>query len=185
MWTSALPFKAEILLILPPLPGFYAAPLLEASRPSHHLLLPLPRPAPLHRSYFTFETSLPRPSRLAGAVDHRAGRYPSSQLKLHQRGVQEHIPASQPGRASSSLPLLVHKNLPGAVEIDIEMKLIEHIQEEGTRPTELPPGDVTFLSLNRFERKKNVALAIRAFAAAGGNGRLVVAGGWDSRFGRF
>jgi len=54
-------------------------------------------------------------------------------------------------------------------------------QEEGTRPTELPPGDVTFLSLNRFERKKNVALAIRAFAAAGGNGRLVVAGGWDSR----
>ena len=65
------------------------------------------------------------------------------------------------------------------------MKLIEHIQEEGTRPTDLPPGDVTFLSLNRFERKKNVALAIRAFAAAGGNGRLVVAGGWDSRFARY
>ena len=65
------------------------------------------------------------------------------------------------------------------------MKLIEHIQEEGTRPTDLPPGDVTFLSLNRFERKKNVALAIRAFAAAGGNGRLVVAGGWDCRFARY
>ena len=69
--------------------------------------------------------------------------------------------------------------------IYVEVKLIEHIKEEGTRPTELPPGDVTFLSLNRFERKKNVALAIRAFAAAGGNGRLVVAGGWDSRLGRF
>ena len=40
---------------------------------------------------------------------------------------------------------------------------------------------MTFLSLNRFERKKNVALAIRALAAAGTNGRLVVAGGWDSR----
>ena len=62
---------------------------------------------------------------------------------------------------------------------------MDTIQEEGTRPTELPPGDVTFLSLNRFERKKNVALAIRAFAAAGGNGRLVVAGGWDSRFGSY
>ena len=54
-------------------------------------------------------------------------------------------------------------------------------QEEGSRPAELPPGEVTFLSLNRFERKKNVALAIRALAAAGTNGRLVVAGGWDSR----
>ena len=55
------------------------------------------------------------------------------------------------------------------------------VQEEGCRPAELPPGDVTFLSLNRFERKKNVALAIRALAAAGTNARLVVAGGWDSR----
>ena len=55
------------------------------------------------------------------------------------------------------------------------------VQEEGCRPAELPPGDVTFLSLNRFERKKNVALAIRALAASGTNGRLVVAGGWDSR----
>ena len=58
------------------------------------------------------------------------------------------------------------------------------MQEEGSRPAELPPGEVTFLSLNRFERKKNVALAIRALAAAGSNARLVVAGGWDSRLDR-
>ena len=57
-------------------------------------------------------------------------------------------------------------------------------QEEGSRPAELPPGEVTFLSLNRYERKKNVALAIRALAAAGTNARLVVAGGWDSRLER-
>ena len=42
LWTCALPFKGELLFIQPPLPGFYASPLLEASRPSHHLLLPLP-----------------------------------------------------------------------------------------------------------------------------------------------
>lgn len=51
----------------------------------------------------------------------------------------------------------------------------------------------TFLSLNRFEKKKNVALAIDAFALfkqgvmeAGNcddrrNSRLVIGGGYDSR----
>lgn len=49
-------------------------------------------------------------------------------------------------------------------------------------------GKPFLLSINRFERKKDVALAIRAFAGLGGPGtrkrhgaRLVVAGGYDPR----
>jgi len=54
-------------------------------------------------------------------------------------------------------------------------------QEDGVRPAELqhPPD---FLSLNRFERKKDIGLAIRALALVRGSAaRLVVAGGHDAR----
>jgi len=56
-------------------------------------------------------------------------------------------------------------------------------QEEGVRPAQLRPGDqVRFLSLNRFERKKDIGLAIRSLALLGNDkGRLVIAGGFDSR----
>jgi len=47
------------------------------------------------------------------------------------------------------------------------------------------PGVKFLLSLNRFERKKNVALALRAFAALSPdvrkNAKLVIAGGYDPR----
>ena len=44
------------------------------------------------------------------------------------------------------------------------------------------PSLPTFLSINRYERKKNIGLAIRAFARLGSvRARLVVAGGYDSR----
>jgi alpha-1,3/alpha-1,6-mannosyltransferase len=36
-------------------------------------------------------------------------------------------------------------------------------------------------SLNRYERKKNIPLAIKAFAESGATGTLVIAGGWDPR----
>jgi alpha-1,3/alpha-1,6-mannosyltransferase len=45
------------------------------------------------------------------------------------------------------------------------------------------PDEPTFLSLNRYERKKDHALAIRALAVfreADGRGKLVIAGGFDS-----
>lgn len=56
-------------------------------------------------------------------------------------------------------------------------------QEAGVRPAELRQDQRTdFLSLNRFERKKDIGLAIRALALVpGGSARLVVAGGYDSR----
>ena len=56
-------------------------------------------------------------------------------------------------------------------------------EEEGRRPIELPEGvEVRFLSLNRFERKKNIPLAVRSLALLGENGgNLVLAGGFDPR----
>jgi len=57
-------------------------------------------------------------------------------------------------------------------------------QEEGEKPAELGEEDeVRFLSLNRYERKKNIGLAIRALAMLGADfrGRLVIAGGYDYR----
>lgn len=42
-------------------------------------------------------------------------------------------------------------------------------------------GAPYLVSINRFERKKNIALAVRAFKASSFEGKLVVAGGWDER----
>lgn len=74
----------------------------------------------------------------------------------------------------------------------------EHHRKASKRlfPPSLPQGlertaETTFLSINRFERKKNLGLALRAFAdlkarraAEAGKMRLVVAGGYDPRDGR-
>ena len=53
----------------------------------------------------------------------------------------------------------------------------------GSSPPRLWPTHRVILSINRFERKKNIALAIRAFAALPPsqrvNARLVLAGGYD------
>ena len=53
---------------------------------------------------------------------------------------------------------------------------------EGSRPGSLEGDMITFLSINRFERKKNIGLAIRSFARLGKmRARLVLAGGYDKR----
>lgn len=55
---------------------------------------------------------------------------------------------------------------------------------KGSRPADVldNPSITTFLSINRYERKKNIGLAIRAFARLGKtSARLIVAGGYDSR----
>jgi len=55
---------------------------------------------------------------------------------------------------------------------------------KGSRPEQVPEDTsvTTFLSINRYERKKNIGLAIRAFAKLPrGKSRLIVAGGYDSR----
>ncbi|KAL1895279.1 Alpha-1,3-mannosyltransferase-like protein [Sporothrix stenoceras] len=51
------------------------------------------------------------------------------------------------------------------------------------QPVDLWKGLHFVLSINRFERKKDIGLAIRAFAGLKGDGprRLVVAGGYDNR----
>ena len=54
----------------------------------------------------------------------------------------------------------------------------------GRRPESVAddPGVTTFLSINRYERKKNIGLAIRAFSRLReSRSRLIVAGGYDSR----
>ncbi|KAA6407791.1 MAG: glycosyltransferase family 4 [Lasallia pustulata] len=60
----------------------------------------------------------------------------------------------------------------------------EDKEEEG-RGGVLWRGKKVVLSINRFERKKDVGLAVRAFAGLGGEGRegvrLVIAGGYDNR----
>jgi len=53
---------------------------------------------------------------------------------------------------------------------------------DGVKPGSVEGEMMTFLSLNRFERKKNVGLSIRAFAKLGNiRARLVIAGGYDNR----
>jgi len=53
---------------------------------------------------------------------------------------------------------------------------------DGSKPGSLEGEMLTFLSINRFERKKNIGLAIKAFARLGNvRARLVVAGGYDHR----
>ena len=42
-------------------------------------------------------------------------------------------------------------------------------------------SDLIITSLNRYERKKNIPLAIESFAFSGFPGTLVIAGGWDPR----
>lgn len=56
-------------------------------------------------------------------------------------------------------------------------------QEDGVKPKELHETDeVRFLSLNRYERKKDIGLAIRSLALLGiESGRLAIAGGYDPR----
>lgn len=59
------------------------------------------------------------------------------------------------------------------------------IQNAKDRPSFLAPGEHLLLSINRFERKKNVGLAIQALAelpeATRKKARLVLAGGYDER----
>ena len=54
---------------------------------------------------------------------------------------------------------------------------------KGRRPESVASDNITtFLSINRYERKKNIGLAIRAFSKLkDSNSRLIVAGGYDSR----
>ena len=55
---------------------------------------------------------------------------------------------------------------------------------KGEKPADVPDDTTvtTFLSINRYERKKNIGLAIRALAKLGDcQARLIVAGGYDSR----
>ncbi|PNS18830.1 Alpha-1,3/1,6-mannosyltransferase ALG2 [Sphaceloma murrayae] len=64
--------------------------------------------------------------------------------------------------------------------VDVEA-LADHVKGKPT----LWPSRRVFLSINRFERKKDVALAIRAFSKLGDEDKksslLVIAGGYDSR----
>ncbi|KAM0548141.1 hypothetical protein ACHAPJ_010062 [Fusarium lateritium] len=66
--------------------------------------------------------------------------------------------------------------------VDTEVKETEEVGDEGDVPFK---GEKIILSINRFERKKDIGLAIKAFAAipeAERKGcRLILAGGYDPR----
>ena len=70
---------------------------------------------------------------------------------------------------------------PGVLYPSLDM---QRFDGAGSRPDTVPlaPDTPTFLSINRYERKKNIGLAIRAFAKLrDSKARLIIAGGYDSR----
>ncbi|KAM3548972.1 hypothetical protein ARSEF4850_009110 [Beauveria asiatica] len=66
-----------------------------------------------------------------------------------------------------------------------EDELAANDDDDDNGPPLFPAGDRVLLSINRFERKKDIGLAIRAFAAVPADERrgvrLVLAGGYDRR----
>ena len=68
--------------------------------------------------------------------------------------------------------------------LDVDTKVVYPCVDTAIPASEaaLPGDKKTILSINRFERKKDIALAIKAFAKIPTNGvRLVLAGGYDAR----
>jgi alpha-1,3/alpha-1,6-mannosyltransferase len=82
------------------------------------------------------------------------------------------------GVFAQAFPGLKHRS-PGVVYPCVDTSVVA----ENTEP--LWPGKKVLLSINRFEKKKDVALAIKAFAGLSveerEDARLVIAGGYDPR----
>lgn len=81
---------------------------------------------------------------------------------------------------AEAFPGLKHRS-PGVVYPCVDTSIGEALPEEQS----LWPSTKVLLSINRFEKKKDIALAIRAFAGLSQkertNARLVIAGGFDPR----
>jgi alpha-1,3/alpha-1,6-mannosyltransferase len=81
---------------------------------------------------------------------------------------------------AEAFPGLKHRS-PGVVYPCVDTAVGDTVEE--TKP--LWPGKKILLSINRFEKKKDVALAVRAYAGLSAeerkDARLVIAGGYDPR----
>jgi alpha-1,3/alpha-1,6-mannosyltransferase len=79
--------------------------------------------------------------------------------------------------------LILPKHLPDILYPPINLKTFEKSPTFSGSINELLGGshDTIITSLNRYERKKNIPLAIKAFAKSEIKGTLVIAGGWDPR----
>ncbi|KAI0846556.1 glycosyltransferase family 4 protein [Daldinia vernicosa] len=88
------------------------------------------------------------------------------------------------GVVGRTWPALVER---GMVELQVVYPCVDTKEKEKSQEHEKPlwNGKKFLLSINRFERKKDIALAIRAFAGLSSQARdgvrLVVAGGYDPR----
>ncbi|CAA9964958.1 Glycos-transf-1 multi-domain protein [Pyrenophora teres f. maculata] len=84
------------------------------------------------------------------------------------------------GIFGDAFPSLKHRS-PGVVYPCVDT----NVSESADQPTPLWKNKKVLLSINRFEKKKDVALAIRAFAGLSSQerdqARLVIAGGYDPR----
>lgn len=84
----------------------------------------------------------------------------------------------------TAFPGLKHRN-PGVVYPCVDTKVSEKAEEIKAQEEPLWSNKKVFLSINRFERKKDVGLAIRAYAGLSPEERqgtrLVIAGGYDPR----
>ncbi|KAL3959587.1 hypothetical protein ACCO45_004704 [Purpureocillium lilacinum] len=85
-------------------------------------------------------------------------------------------------RLGSQVPIKV---VYPCVDVDAAAREDAEVKASAGRGKELLGGDRIILSINRFERKKDIGLAIKAFAAIPvadrKNVRLVLAGGYDPR----
>ncbi|KAI5956949.1 ALG2 [Candida jiufengensis] len=74
---------------------------------------------------------------------------------------------------------------PGVIYPCVDTENIEHNSESNKEVLNFFKNSKYFLSINRFERSKNIELAIKAFAKSKkilpGKPRLVIAGGYDAR----
>ena len=81
---------------------------------------------------------------------------------------------------AEAFPTLQHRN-PGVIYPCVDTSHVSYLDEIAP----LWPGKKVLLSINRFEKKKDVALAVKAFAglttSERHDARLVIAGGYDPR----
>ena len=102
------------------------------------------------------------------------------------RGVfQEHFPLIAENEKLDKKRSFLTQHLPDILYPPINLKTFEKSPSFSSLTiNELLGGgshETIITSLNRYERKKNIPLAIKAFAKSGIKATLVIAGGWDPR----
>ncbi|KAF2141469.1 glycosyltransferase family 4 protein [Aplosporella prunicola CBS 121167] len=116
-----------------------------------------------------------------------AYRVPFDKLESWSTGCSDAIVVNSnftKGVFKHAFPALAHRD-PGVVYPCVDTHVSEQAAEVKSQDTPLWAHKAVFLSINRFERKKDIGLAIRAYAnltpQERRTTRLVLAGGYDAR----